>query len=78
KRLTEEIASVNTRIDQVEKHFDKRLTEEITKINNRITQETSTLEKSIANLRADLIKWMFLFWIGQFAMLAGLLYVIKS
>lgn len=30
-----------------------------------------------ANLRADLIKWSFLFWIGQLAAVVGLLSLIR-
>jgi len=32
--------------------------------------------ETIANLRAELIKWMFIFWIGQFASIVGVLSVI--
>ncbi|MBI2889912.1 MAG: hypothetical protein HYY13_03905 [Nitrospirae bacterium] len=31
------------------------------------------LEKGLSNLRAELIKWMFIFWIGQFASIVGVL-----
>lgn len=30
-------------------------------------------KETIANLRAELIKWMFIFWIGQFAAIVGTL-----
>ncbi len=30
--------------------------------------------KEIANLRAELIKWMFIFWAGQIFALAGILF----
>ena len=54
--------SQNNTIDPVELKFEKRLTEEITR-----------LEKKIESTRADLIKWMFIFWIGQFASIVGIL-----
>ncbi|MBD3376822.1 DUF1640 domain-containing protein [candidate division KSB1 bacterium] len=62
-RLTLEIGKVN-----------ERLTEEIGNVNERITQETSKLDVKIESTRADLIKWMFIFWIGQVAALLGILF----
>ena len=38
-----------------------------------LAEETGTLRVQIANLRADLLKWSFLFWVGQVAAIAGLL-----
>ena len=49
-------------VETVELKFEKHLTEEITR-----------LEKKIESTRADLIKWMFIFWIGQFASIVGIL-----
>ena len=39
---------------------------------NRLGLEVSTLRLDIANLRAELLKWSFLFWIGQLAAITGL------
>ena len=30
--------------------------------------------ETIANLRAELIKWMFIFWIGQIGVITGILF----
>ncbi|MCF6147328.1 MAG: hypothetical protein E3K37_01580 [Candidatus Kuenenia sp.] len=71
-------------IETVELKFEKRLTEETTRLEKRITEETtrleikiesarSDLEKKIESTRTDLIKWMFIFWIGQFASIVGIL-----
>jgi len=38
-----------------------------------LAEETGRLRVEIANLRADLLKWSFLFWVGQVAAMAGLL-----
>jgi len=50
----------------VEEKFERRLTEEISKINERITKE-------ILSTKTDLIKWMFIFWIGQIGAIIGIL-----
>jgi hypothetical protein len=34
---------------------------------------TERFERRLADLRADLLKWSFLFWVGQLAAIAGLL-----
>ncbi|MDZ7291778.1 MAG: hypothetical protein ONB44_16195 [candidate division KSB1 bacterium] len=47
----------------VEEKFERRLSEEISK-----------LETKISETRADLIKWMFIFWVGQVAVILGILF----
>ncbi len=39
----------------------------------RLMEETTRLEMKIESVRSDLIKWMFIFWIGQFASIVGIL-----
>ena len=60
-------------METVELKFEKRLTEEITRLEIKIESVRSDLEKKIKSTRADLIKWMFIFWIGQFASIVGVL-----
>ena len=50
-------------IEVVEERFERRLTEEIGK-----------LRTDMADLRANLIQWMFLFWIGQIGVLTSILF----
>lgn len=38
-----------------------------------LSEEAGKLRVELTELRADLIKWSFLFWIGQVAVIAGLL-----
>jgi paraquat-inducible protein B len=62
--------------------LDKRITEEITqlrsvdlaKLDKRITDEVAGLKVEIATTRAELIKWMFIFWVGQIGVLIGILF----
>jgi hypothetical protein len=46
--------------------FERRLAEELSAFRKEITQELVTT-------RVDLLKWSFVFWIGQVAAMAGLL-----
>ncbi|MBI5286953.1 MAG: DUF1640 domain-containing protein [Deltaproteobacteria bacterium] len=64
--------------------FDKRITEETSKLDKRITEEMAkirvemgALRTDIASSKAEIIKWMFLFWIGQLVVIAGLLKFIR-
>jgi hypothetical protein len=50
-------------VEVVEERFERRLTEEIGK-----------LRTDMADLRANLIQWMFLSWIGQIGVLTGILF----
>ena len=44
----------------------------------RLTEEVSAIRVDIATLRADLMKWTFLLWIGQFAAITAVLsYIVR-
>ncbi len=73
-RITEEIGAINVTIAETEKRLDNRITEEIGKVNERITEEIARVRTDLANTRADLIKWMFIFWMGQVIALVGILF----
>jgi len=47
----------------VEEKFERKLSEEIGK-----------LDVKISETKADLIKWMFIFWIGQVGVILGILF----
>jgi len=46
--------------------FERRMAEEFGRFRKEVVQELS-------NTRVDMLKWSFLFWIGQVAAIAGLL-----
>ena len=39
----------------------------------RLAEEMSTLRHELVTTRVDMLKWSFVFWIGQVAAMAGLL-----
>ena len=39
-----------------------------------LAKELGTIRKEIAESKADIIKWMFLFWIGQIAVTIGIIF----
>ena len=92
RRVSEEIAKVNQRLDAfenrftlmeerfenrftlLEQRFESHLAEEITKVNQRMTEEVTRLDQKISASHANLIKWMFIFWVGQIAVMSGILF----
>ena len=60
--------------------FENRLTEEIGKVDQRITEESGKLRLEMEKLRTeieknkvDIIKWMFIFWVGQIGVLSAII-----
>ena len=54
----------------VEEKFERRLHEEI----GKVMVEFAKVRQEMAGLKADLIRWMFLFWIGQLGAMLGILF----
>ena len=48
----------------VEEKFERRLAEEISKVNQKVADSNS-----------NMIKWMFIFWVGQIGAIIGILFV---
>ena len=61
-------------IEVVEERFERRLSEEIGKLRTELSGEMGKLRVEMHDLRANLIQWMFLFWIGQIGVLTGILF----
>jgi len=57
---------LDRRIAEVSTSFERRLAEEISKFRLEVVER-------ISDLRFDLLKWSFLFWIGQMAMMTAIL-----
>jgi len=53
--------------------FERRLTEEMSALRLEMHQGFAALRQENATTRVELLKWSFLFWIGQVAAIAGLL-----
>jgi hypothetical protein len=61
-----EAASSDRMLSIAAERYERRLTEEIAGLRVALTRE-------IYDLRSEVLKWAFLFWVGQFAAVAGLL-----
>ncbi|MDZ7721742.1 MAG: hypothetical protein U5R06_02670 [candidate division KSB1 bacterium] len=73
-RITVEISKVNERITTESSKVNERMTEEIGKVNERMTEEIGKVNVNIAHVERNMIRWMFIFWIGQIGAMLGLLF----
>ncbi|MFQ5636780.1 MAG: LA_3696 family protein [bacterium] len=75
----------NNILQFVEEKFERRLTEEISKTRvelislisetkSELISLISEIKSEMATTKSDLIKWMFIFWVGQFGMILGVLF----
>ena len=70
-------AAVREVADLYFERFDARLTRGLTELraemNVKLERLEARMEKRMGDQRADLIKWMFIFWVGTIVPLAGLI-----
>ncbi|MBO8130766.1 MAG: DUF1640 domain-containing protein [Candidatus Marinimicrobia bacterium] len=71
----------NNVIQFVEEKFEKRLSEELAKVRVEIAEVKTELIERIEALKtndekvkSELIKWMFIFWVGQIGAIIGILF----
>ena len=57
-------------LEVAEGKFEKRLTEEARSLEVKI----SGVEVKIAQVQSNLIKWMFIFWVGQLGAITSILF----
>lgn len=88
RRLTEGVSVLNQRLTAEISGLNQRLTAEISGVNQRLTGEISgltvemhkgfgELRAEIANGKSEVIRWAFLFWLGQFGAVCGFLSYLK-
>ena len=58
----------------VEEKFERRLTEEAAKLRAEMGQLRGEMIERIESVRSELIKWMFVFWVGQIGAMVGILF----
>ena len=71
-------------IDACTDRFERRLVEEISSVRMQVTQVEASLRQDMARMgndirhdmasnRVELLKWCFLFWVGQVVAIAGIM-----
>jgi ABC-type phosphate transport system auxiliary subunit len=65
-------AKLEQRVAQLDAKLEQRTSQLEAKLDQRIFQLESKLEAKIGSLRAELIKWMFIFWAGTVIPVVGM------
>lgn len=73
RRLTEESAMIRQEISAV--RADMATHKDVNDLRQDMSAGFIRLERELANTRVDMIKWSFMFWIGQCFAILGLLFV---
>jgi hypothetical protein len=68
-------ASIREDMTKVEASIREDMTKVEASIREDMTKVEASLRTEIANTRAELIKWMFIFWAGQVGALIGILFL---
>ena len=72
-KLDRRTAEIDGRLAALDAKLEQRITETTTRLEARMDTGFATLRSEMSGLRADLIKWMFLFWAGTALTVIGLL-----
>ena len=73
RRLVEEISSVRLQLTQVEASLRKDMTAMGASIRKDMAEMGATIRQDMATNRAELLKWSFLFWVGQVVAVAAIM-----
>ena len=85
RRLAEEMKTIDRRISETEGRLDNKISETHTliaetkaELSSKIAETEARLDGKIdsklSETKAELIKWMFLFWVGQVGVIIGILF----
>ena len=72
-KLEQRAAELNAKIEQRTADLDAKIEQRYTQLDAKIDRRAVELERRMAELRAELIKWMFVFWTGTVVPLGGLI-----
>jgi len=70
RRLSEEMGKLRQEMGELKAELINKMADNKVETNGLISELRTELHQS----RADLIKWMFIFWIGQIGMILGILF----
>ena len=74
RRLSEEIGGLELRLTEKMSDLEVRLTDRINNVDKRLSEKFSMLDVKISQSNANMIKWMFIFWVGQVGVILGMLF----
>lgn len=77
RRLTEEISKLRQEMVERFAQMDTKFETRFAQIEAKFETKFAQMEAKMSSFKTEIIKWMFLFWIGQIAVIAGLLRLLR-
>ncbi|MFH1943569.1 MAG: hypothetical protein ABIL68_15825 [bacterium] len=74
RRLSEEISGIEVRLTEKIGRVETELSAKISQNYIDLSEKISAEGKKSAEYKADIIKWMFIFWVGQVGIILGILF----
>ena len=53
--------------------FERRLAEELADLRVELGKDIAGLRREMSNMRVELLRWSFVFWLGQITVIAAML-----
>ncbi|MEW5946836.1 MAG: hypothetical protein AB1742_11620 [bacterium] len=78
RRLTEVKSALEIKIAEVKSDLEAKIAGVKSDLETKIAEVKSDLEIKITQAKSEMIKWMFIFWAGQTAVLAGLFIALRT
>jgi hypothetical protein len=75
-RITEEISGLRNDMVRGDEALRSELKQEISDLREDMVRGDESIRSEIHSTRADLLKWMFIFWVGQVGVITALLLTI--
>ena len=76
RRLTDETTKVRLEMVQGFAALRQEMTAGLSELRQEMTAGFAALRQEIAETRVELLKWTFVFWVGQLVALAGFLAIL--
>ena len=74
RRLSAEISRLEGKLSGKIADCEVRLSEKIAALDARLSEKIMASDAKTSSIKAELIKWMFIFWVGQVAVFAGIMF----
>ncbi len=74
--LRDELRRIDQALREELRRIDQALREELRRIDQALRAEIHQLDQKIEATKADLIKWTFGFWVGNVAVLSGIMFAL--
>jgi len=75
-KLEQRVAQLDAKLERRVAELDAKLERRVAELDAKLEQRVAELRTDLGNMRAGLVKWMFLFWTGNFVATASLMLTI--